>query len=279
VPKKTPFPTIVASIPVAKSTTFSSSFTSNSFFPPSPSLFISSISSSTPPPLPSIDTNSTTHVPSTHPTLVPSDDELQPSDDVSDTSSVGLSPSEEVDLDPLSSPASLDQRLSKRRAKRLRQKTVRLHAFTVEQASRTLLSFIGNVAGHPARILTDSGAEGNVISSSFVKEHSLPRIDGPPIPIILPNGSSSISSHTSTFSITRDNYNDKLDALIYPLNNYHLILGKPWLTDINPDINWRNNDLHFTHNNKKVLWSCRGAEAKSITFRSKGRLLSHLHFH
>ncbi|KAG0354341.1 hypothetical protein BGX24_006967, partial [Mortierella sp. AD032] len=74
--------------------------------------------------------------------MVPSDDELQLTDDVSDTSSVDLSPLEEVDLDPLPSIAALDQRMSKRRAKRLRQKTVRLHAFTVEQASRTLLSFV-----------------------------------------------------------------------------------------------------------------------------------------
>jgi len=141
------------------------------------------------------------------------------------------------------------------------------------------LSFIGNVAGAPARILIDCGAEGNVISSSFCKQHSLPRIRGPGIPIILPDGSSSISSFTSTFSINRDTYSDKLDALAYPLSNYDLILGKPWLTTINPLINWRNNDLHFTHNGKPVLWRCRGAHANSITFRTQGKLLSHLHFH
>jgi len=211
---------------------------------------------------------------------VPSDDESLPdNDDVSDTLSVGLSPSEEVDLDPFSSLAAIDQPMSKHRAKRLRQKTVRLHAFTIEQASRTLLSFIGNVAGFPARILIDCGAEGNVIASSFQKRHSLPRTPGPPIPIILPNGSSSISSFTSSFSIDRDQYTDTLDALVYPLSNYDLILGKPWLTVINPLINWRNNDLHFTHNGNTVLWRCQGADANSITTRSKGRLLSHLHFH
>jgi hypothetical protein len=210
---------------------------------------------------------------------VPTDDELLLTDDVSDTSSVGLSPSEEMALDPFSSPAAIDQPMSKRRAKRLRHKSVRLHTFTVEQASRTLLSFVGNVAGAPARILIDCGAEGNVISSSFCKKHSLPRNPGPSIPIILPDGSSSLSSSTSTFSINRDNYTDSLDALVYPLSNYDLILGKPWLTSTNPLINWRNNDLHFTHNGNTVLWRCRGSNANSITTRSKGKLLSHLHFH
>jgi hypothetical protein len=249
-----------------------------SFSPPPLSIFRSSI-----PPSsrisPSIVIDSTPTISNTHSTLVPADDELHLTDDVSDTSSVGLSPSEVVDLDPLSSPAALDQPMSKRRAKRLRHKSVRLHTFTTEKASRTLLSFIGNVAGAPARILIDCGAEGNVISSSFCKQHSLPRTLGPSIPIILPNGSSSISSSTSTFTIDRDHYSDKLDALVYPLSNYDLILGKPWLTIINPSINWRNNDLHFTHRGNAVLWRCRGADANSITFRTQGKLLSHLHFH
>lgn len=247
-------------------------------FPPAPSLSRppSPTLSCTNPPH-TIDSTTTTHT--THPTTVPSDDELQLAKNVPDTPSLGLSSSEEVDLDPLSSPAALEQPMSKRRARRLRQRTIRLHAFTVEKASRTLLSFIGNVAGAPARILIDCGAEGNVISSSFRKQHSLPRTLGPPIPIILPNGSSSISSSTSTFTIERDHYSDTLDALVYPLSNYDLILGKPWLTTINPLINWRNNDLHFTHNGKTVLWRCRGADTNSITFRSNGRLLSYLHFH
>ncbi|KAF9119643.1 hypothetical protein BG015_006272, partial [Linnemannia schmuckeri] len=112
-----------------------------SFFPPPPSHFGSSTPTSPrTPSSPTIDLTST--VPNTHSTSVPSNDELQLTDDVSDTSSVGLSPSEEVDLDPLSSPAAIDQPMSKRRAKRLRYKSVRLHAFTVDQASRTLLSFV-----------------------------------------------------------------------------------------------------------------------------------------
>ena len=211
--------------------------------------------------------------------MVPSDDATITDDDVPNTSPIDLSPSEEVDLDPLSSPAALDQPISKSHAKRLHRKAIRLHTFTTDQASRTLLSFIGNVAGAPARILIDCGAEGNVISSSFRKRHSLPRTEGPPIPIILPNGSSSISSFTSSFSIARDNYSDNLDAVVYPLSNYDLILGKPWLTSINPLINWHSNDLHFTHNGHTVLWRCRGAKANSISFRSNGQLLSHLHFH
>ncbi|KAG0195278.1 hypothetical protein BGX28_001800, partial [Mortierella sp. GBA30] len=181
--------------------------------PPPPSLFPSTVLSA-----PSPTTLLNPVISETDYTSVPLEDEQLDDDDVSDTSSVGLRPSEEVDLDPLSSLAAVDQPMSKRRVRRLRRKAVRLHAFSLDKAKRTLLSFIGNVAGAPARILIDCGAEGNVISSSFCKKHSLPRIPGPPIPIVLPDGTSSLSSTTSTFSIARDNYTDILDAFLYPLN-------------------------------------------------------------
>lgn len=213
-------------------------------------------------------------------TVTTLDDELNATDAVShNTTPAGLHSSDGVALDPLSSPVAVDHPpMSKRRAKRLRQKSVRLHAFTVEQASRTLLSFVGSVHSCPARILIDCGAEGNVIASSFVKKHSIPRNKGPSVPVFLPDGSSTISSHSATVSIHRDTYNDTIDALVYPLDKYDLILGKPWLTSTNPLINFRNNDLHFTHNGVPVLWQCRGANSRSISTRTNGRLLSHIHF-
>jgi transposase InsO family protein len=148
----------------------------------------------------------------------------------------------------------------------------------VTEAERTLLTFIGSVNGHPARILIDGGAEGNVISTSFQKRHSLPLQTRNPIPIVLPDGSSSITQHTVPITLNRHNYSDDLDPLLYPLKSYDLILGKPWLTTTNPDINWRTNDLHFQHRGCNVVWSCRGSSPSSITAKSGGRLLSHMHF-
>jgi len=148
----------------------------------------------------------------------------------------------------------------------------------VTEAERTLLTFIGSVNGHPARILIDGGAEGNVISTSFQKRHSLPLQTRNPIPNVLPDGSSSITQHTVPITLNRHNYSDDLDPLLYPLKSYDLILGKPWLTTTNPDINWRTNDLHFQHRGCNVVWSCRGSSPSSITAKSGGRLLSHMHF-
>ena len=191
-----------------------------------------------------------------------------------------LEASEAVALDPLASQTPLAPPSSKRSRRRQRgPRVIRLQSFTTSVAERTLLAFIGSVNGHPARILIDGGAEGDVISSTFQKRHSIPLQSCSPIPIVVPDGSFSITSHTASILLERDNYTAKLQPFLYPLKKYDLILGKPWLTHTNPSINWRTNDLHFTHNGNSVQWTCRGFAASSITTRSRGLLMSHLHFH
>jgi hypothetical protein len=158
-----------------------------------------------------------------------------------------------VTRDPFVSPASPVPAYSKSKLKRIRKRTVRLQSFTQSMAERTLLTFIGSINGHPARILIDGGAEGNVISSSFQQQHSIPRQACSTIPIILPDGSSSITQHTVSIQLARDAYIDTLQPLFYPLKKYDLILGKPWLTQTNPHIDWRTNDLHFDFQGSRVL--------------------------
>jgi hypothetical protein len=120
------------------------------------------------------------------------------------------------------------------------------------------------VNGFPARVLIDGGAEGNVISTSFQQKHNLLHTTINPIPVLLPDGSSSITNHTVAITIERNKYIDTLNPILYPLKKYDLILGKPWLTHINPQINWRTNALHFTHNNTAIQWDCTGFKSKNI---------------
>ena len=181
--------------------------------------------------------------------------------------------------DPLAVPLAPSAPPSKSQLKKLKRNAIRLHQFTVQKAENQLLTFIGSINGHPAKILIDGGAEGNIISSSFQKHHQLDRTQCSPIPILLPNGSSSLTSHTVPITLDRGDYSDSLNPIRYPLNKYDLILGKPWLTKVNPNINWRTNDLHFNHNGIDIIWNCRGFKADHIQSRSKGLLLTHMHFH
>jgi len=179
--------------------------------------------------------------------------------------------------DPSPSYASVPA-ISKSKARRLRKKGLNLCAFTVDKAKTTLLTFVCNVNGKAARILIDGGAQGNVISSSFVKKHSIPVLSSPPIPIVLPNGSQSFSAHTAPIDLHRKGYSTSLDPIVYPLQKYDLLLGKPWLTEVNPQINWRTNNLHFSHNGIDIVWDCTGLQSTSISTRTRGLLLSHIHF-
>ena len=147
--------------------------------------------------------------------------------------------------------------------RRRRRKELRIQSFTASHDTkhhnaRRLLKFIGAVNSHPTRILIDGGAEGNVISSEFCRSHNVSLTPSAPIPIVLPNGSASLSHHQAHFNLARFNYMEQLDAIVYPLSKYDLILGKPWLTAINPNIDWQTNKLTFTFNGAQVTWPCDG---------------------
>ena len=183
------------------------------------------------------------------------------------------------DLDLPASDVSTTPPAKPDKKRRRRRKGLHLCSFSLAEAERQLLTFNCNVGGFPARVLIDGGAEGDVISTKFQKQHNLPLTSCHPIPVLLPNGSSSITSHTASITIEREAYSDTLNPILYPLQRYDLILGKPWLTRINPQIDWRTNNLHFNHNGKDIKWECSGFKSDSIQTRTGGRLLTHIHFH
>lgn len=44
-----------------------------------------------------------------------------------------------------------------------------------------------------------------------------------------------------------DDYHDRAKLIVTELSHHDVILGKPWLTSVNPDIDWQNNTLRFRH--------------------------------
>jgi transposase InsO family protein len=205
--------------------------------------------------------------------------DLDPSASFTSLAPVSDSASESVPILETSGVSVPGPTVSKSKARRLRNKKgLRLHAFTVDKATTTLLTFICNVNGHPARILIDGGAQGNVISSSFIKQHNVPVQSSSPIPVILPNGHQSFSAHTANITFQRQQYSTTINPIVYPLQKYDLILGKPWLTDVNPSIDWRTNTLRIHHSGTDIDWECTGFKSSSISTRTRGLLLSHIHF-
>ena len=112
--------------------------------------------------------------------------------------------------------------------------------------SQRLLTITTCINGHKATLLIDSGASRDFLSSAFVKTHSLPTT---PLPSTL-----RIRLADGTLNATATELPDALVQLTpeYPyhtsfvvttLSGYDGILGKPFLTRVNPTIDWTSNSI------------------------------------
>ncbi|KAF9402767.1 hypothetical protein BGZ94_004831 [Podila epigama] len=75
-----------------------------------------------------------------------------------------------------------------------------------------------------------------------------------PIPVILPDGHQTFSAHTAHIKLENQHYTSTLQPIVYPLQKYDLILGKPWLAEVNPLIDWRTNTLLIHQNGVDSDW-------------------------
>jgi len=122
----------------------------------------------------------------------------------------------------------------------------------------TMIFLDGNVNGYNARILIDCGASHNFISEDFVKHYSLPTTSIARVSVTVANGIKSyIDQALVDFELTLGNFNDKIiSAYVFPIKsdaNYDLILGLPWLFNINPHIDWKTRIITITANNQRYL--------------------------
>jgi len=109
-----------------------------------------------------------------------------------------------------------------------------------------LIRVEGMIAGNPATILIDSGASRNYIDQKFTKEHEIPVKPGTASPTIeLADGTlSKCAGQTNGLTIEFQAHTTKEQQFdVLPLGQNDAILGKPWLWDTNPTINWRTNEV------------------------------------
>ncbi|KAJ9532359.1 hypothetical protein QJQ45_010456 [Haematococcus lacustris] len=101
----------------------------------------------------------------------------------------------------------------------------------------------GTFSGHRARFLLDSGATGNIVSSRFSQQTGL-RMAGKAAPgrLLLPGPSPSYlpTYELSHCTVRLSTYHDRVPFVMADISNadYDVVLGKPWLTAKNPEINW-----------------------------------------
>ena len=110
------------------------------------------------------------------------------------------------------------------------------------------------VFGHTARVLLDGGSQGNFVSSHFVhaKRLRVNRKNNPNF-IKMANGKNVEMCDQMLFAkITRPDGVVESQPLGVVTLGFDVVLGKPWLTEHNPQIDWKTNTLYL--NGKS--WAC-----------------------
>ena len=113
---------------------------------------------------------------------------------------------------------------------------------------KALIVFKVLIKGTEVRCLIDSGASEDFIDRGLVTRLDLPTVKRGKRYVKLANG----VRQDASFVVERlsldlgENVLSQRDFTVTPLDSYDLILGKPWLTDVNPSINWRENKISIT---------------------------------
>ena len=123
-----------------------------------------------------------------------------------------------------------------------------LTLFTVRFV-RGLLYLEGQLLGKPCKFLIDSGAAACFVSKTLA--HGLMRAKQTPDSVILADGSSIISTHVVPAARLRiGRYTDSFLFHVVDLSGFDAVLGKDWLTRLNPNIDWRAHRVTVTHNGR-----------------------------
>jgi hypothetical protein len=120
---------------------------------------------------------------------------------------------------------------------------------------KALIVFKVEIKGRDVRCLIDSGASEDFIDRGLVTRWDMPTVKRGKKYVKLANG----QKQDASFVVEQldmdmgDGVVLKRDFTVTPLDHYDIILGKPWLTDVNPSINWRENKVGVRVGNQEVV--------------------------
>ena len=97
----------------------------------------------------------------------------------------------------------------------------------------------------PSTVLFDNGCEDIVISEDFAKKNKL-QLKSSKYKASMANGSSqNLKETVYPISVSISQYHENLQCMVSPLQSYDLILGKIWLSQYDPVISHRTNQIEF----------------------------------
>ena len=119
------------------------------------------------------------------------------------------------------------------------------------ETEHELLRVEGKINGRRALMLIDSGSTHDFIAEQFARRVNLPtEIGSENLNVTLADGASSSFPMETTheLKVIVGDFSDNQTFTVFPLHRYDAILGKPWLTRNNPDINFRTNEVRLNSN-------------------------------
>jgi RNase H-like domain found in reverse transcriptase/Integrase zinc binding domain/Retroviral aspartyl protease/Chromo (CHRromatin Organisation MOdifier) domain len=117
--------------------------------------------------------------------------------------------------------------------------------FTLTSTTQPLIRIGGFVNHHPVTIFIDSGGSVNFVSSTFVQCHSKIKAQPSNSTVALADGTTRPTSTVKSATIRIMTYTDDIDFVVCPLVGYDVILGMPWLSHYNPNIDWEHHEVSF----------------------------------
>ena len=128
--------------------------------------------------------------------------------------------------------------------------------------SSDLLILEARVQGHKGRVLIDSGASRQFISKAFAAKLKGPRVlKTDPDTVRLANGHAIKSEHVQRLAFSLADYSDHDTFHEVDLEGFDLILGRPWLSRVNPAINWKTGTLRIKQKKDTITLSRMDDEA------------------
>lgn len=115
------------------------------------------------------------------------------------------------------------------------------------QLENKVIQLQAKCRGAVLRVLVDSGASHDFVASHVVNKLSLPTVqDDSAATIVLGNGACQDGSLVvPRLAFRVGTFKDTRSFRVTQLGSYDLILGKPWLTAFNPDIDWVSNSIQL----------------------------------
>ncbi|KAJ9512911.1 hypothetical protein QJQ45_029113, partial [Haematococcus lacustris] len=130
-----------------------------------------------------------------------------------------------------------------------RLRITKLAANSTPGSHADLLVFTGSYKGNSARVLIDGGATGSFIDSAFCTKYGIQTAQK-----VSPDYISQADGHQQQSNAMIPNarfrlgtYKGEQTLHVTHLHDFDIILGKPWLAEINPRIDWKANIMRFRH--------------------------------